>query len=287
MIRNQKFNKTYIDTELEKLNAALPGRTRIFIAGGAAMAFYGLKEATKDIDVVVEKRTQLRALVSALRTMGYKRPKGSLGTTYTKMRANAILENTDGFRWDIFERVIAGKLSLSRSMISRSRTLYDKTKLHVRSLSNEDILLLKSVTGRELDLDDMRIVAESGINWNYVKTECQAQASRTGRIWEDALCQQLIELRERMGITAPIEKSICAIADQKILENWIVQKVGAGINTAKDLAGSAGEPDSAIREAISSLIRKGKLSVDRSQRMHRFRLPKRRKTRIKRDKQGS
>jgi hypothetical protein len=127
LIRNQKFNKRYIETELEKLNAALPRRTRIFIAGGAAMAFYGLKEATKYIDVVVEKRAQLRALVSALLAMGYKRPKGSVGATYTKMRANAILENTDEFRWDIFERVIARKLSLSRGMISRSRILYDKT----------------------------------------------------------------------------------------------------------------------------------------------------------------
>ena len=187
MIRNQKFNKRYIETELEKLNAALPRRTRIFIAGGAAMAFYGLKEATKDIDVVVEKRAQLRALVSALRAMGYKRCKGSVGGTYTKMRANAILENTDGFRWDIFERVIARKLSLSRGMISRSRILYDKTRLHLRSLSKEDIFLLKSVTERDLDLEDMRIVAESGIHWNHVKIECQAQASRTGRTWEDAL----------------------------------------------------------------------------------------------------
>jgi hypothetical protein len=237
------------------------------------MALYRLKEATKDIDVVVERRAELHSLVSALRVVGYKRPPGSVGETYTKMKASAILENTDGFRWDIFERVIAGKLSLSRGMISRSRILYDKTKLRVRSLSNEDIFLLKSVTGRELDLDDMRIVAESGINWNHVKTECQAQASRTGRIWEDALCEQLIELRERMRITAPIEKSICEIADQKILENWIIQKVRAGINTVKDLARSADESDSVIREATKRLIRKGNLRVDRRAKTNRFRLP--------------
>jgi hypothetical protein len=131
LIRNQKFNKRYIEIELEKLNAALPKRTRIFIAGGAAMAFYGLKEATKDIDVVVEKRAELRALVSVLRALGYKCPKGSVGATYTKMRANAILENTDGFRWDIFERVIARKLSLSKGMINRSRILCDMTRLHL------------------------------------------------------------------------------------------------------------------------------------------------------------
>ena len=284
MIRNQTFNKQYVETELEKLNAALRKSCRIFVAGGAALAFYGLKEATKDIDIVVERRTELHSLVSALRAAGYKRPTGSLGTTYAKMRASAILENTDGFRWDIFERLIARRLSLSQGMIDRSYVLYDKTRLHVRSLSKEDVFLLKSVTDRDLDLEDMRIVAESGINWKHVKMECQAQASRTGRIWENALCEKLKELRERMKIAAPIEKSICEIADQKILENWIIRKIGAGVNTVKDLARTAGEPESAIREAISRLIRKGKLSVDRSQRMHRFRLPKRGKTRIKRDK---
>jgi hypothetical protein len=287
LIRDQKFNRRYIEMELEKLNAALTRRTRVFVAGGAAMAFYGLKEATKDIDVVVEKRTELHSLVSALRALGYKRPTGLVETTYAKMRASAILENTDGFRWDVFERVIARKLSLSKGMISRSRILYDETKLHLRALSKEDIFLLKSITGRDLDLEDMRIVAESGINWNDVKIECQAQASRTGRIWEDALCEKLIELGERMKIAAPIEKSICEIADQKILENWIIRKVGTGINTVKDLARTAGEPESAIREAISRLIRKGNLSVDRSKRMHRFRLPKRRKTHIKRHKHRS
>lgn len=273
--------------ELEKLNAALPNRTRIFVAGGAAMAFYGLKEATKDIDVLVEKRTELRSLVSALCALGYKHPRGSVGPTYANMRANAILENTDGFRWDIFERVIARKLSLSRGMIERSRILYDNTMLHVRSLSKEDIFLLKSATERDLDLEDMRIVAESGINWNHVQIECQAQGSRTGRIWENALCEKLIELRERMKIAAPIEKSICQIADQKILENWIIRKVGAGINTVNDLARIAGEREPVITEAISRLIRRGNLKVDRSTKMHRFRLPKRRKTRIRHDKHRS
>jgi len=147
----------------------------------------------------------------------------------------------------------------------------------VRSLSKEDIFLLKSVTDRDLDLEDMRIVAESGINWNQVKMECQAQASRTGRIWEDALCEKLIELRERMKIAAPIEKSICRIADQRILEKWIMHKVGAGINTVKDLVREAAEPESMIRGAISRLIRKGDLTVDRSKKMYRFRPTARRR----------
>jgi len=156
-------------------------------------------------------------------------------------------------------------------MINRSHILYNTPTLHVRSLSKEDIFLLKSVTDRDLDLEDMSIIVESGINWNQVKIECRAQASRTGRIWEDVLCEKLIGLRERMKIAAPIEKPICQIADQRILENWVMRKVGAGINTVTDLARDAAEPESVIRKAISRLIRKGDLTVDRSKKMRRFR----------------
>jgi hypothetical protein len=116
----------------------------------------------------------------------------------------------------------------------------------------------------------MSIIVQSGINWNQVKRECHAQASRAGRIWEDALCEKLIELRERMNIAAPIEKSICETADQRILEDWVIRKVEDGINTVKDLARGAAEPESVVREAISSLIRKGCLTVDTSKKTHRF-----------------
>lgn len=276
MIRNQ-FNKDYIENELQKLSTLLRRRTRLFVAGGAAMAFYGLKEATKDIDVVVERRSGLHSLMSALRTGGYAYPKHGLGFTYTRMRAKAILENGDGFRWDIFERVIANKLSLSKGMVSKSHVIFNKAKLHVRSLSKEDIFLLKSVTERDFDLDDMRIVAESGIDWNRVKTECHSQASRSERIWEDALCEKLIDLRERMNVVSPIEKSICRIADQRILERWIIKRVGAGVNTVNDLAREAGEPKWVIRKALAELVEKRDLGVKREGRLHTFALATRAK----------
>ena len=75
-----------------------------------------------------------------------------------------------------------------------------------------------------------------------------------------------------MKIAAPIEKTICEISDQRILENWIIRKVGTGINTVKGLAKDAAEPQLTIREATSRLIRKGDLKVDRSKKTHTLRL---------------
>ena len=45
MIKRRSFNRLYVQNELRKVAAELTQKTTVFIAGGAAMAFYGLKEA--------------------------------------------------------------------------------------------------------------------------------------------------------------------------------------------------------------------------------------------------
>lgn len=270
MIRRRSFNRLYVENELRKIATALTHKTTIFVAGGAAMAFYGLKEATKDIDVVVHTRDDAKSIVLALRKLGYTDPRHRIAVNYRRMKASAILENHDGFRWDIFEGVIAGKLSLSMGMTRRSQKLFDNGNLQASLLRKEDIFLLKSVTERDLDVEDMGISAESGVDWDVIAKECRSQALHSPIIWEDALCSRLMDLKNRRGIISPIEKEICRIADQKILEAWITRKVSEGLCTVKDLAVDAGEPEHVIRKAIRRLVRKKVLTANRSAKPHRF-----------------
>lgn len=51
MSNRRNFNLEYIEKELEKLSFSLENEMTIYVAGGCAMAYYKLKEATKDIDV--------------------------------------------------------------------------------------------------------------------------------------------------------------------------------------------------------------------------------------------
>ncbi|MFH0849127.1 MAG: DUF6036 family nucleotidyltransferase [archaeon] len=273
MSEARNFNRSYIENELHKLDTKLSKKTTLHVAGGAAMAFYGLKEATKDIDVIVRSETQRDSLVQALHDMSYSEP-GRVTAIYAQMEATATLENQDGFRWDVFNRIVAHKLSLSRNMITRSQRVLTSGRLEVRLLSKEDIFLLKSVTDRERDLEDMGIVAESGIDWKIVAAECSSQAAESTMIWEDALCDRLTQLREKRGIVSPIEKNICRIADKKIAEKWIIEKVEAGAETVNNLAKESGEPERIIRNVIRELVRKKVLAVDRSTRPHRFTLRK-------------
>lgn len=96
MTERPNFDRQYIENELQKLAATLVEKNTVFIAGGAAMSFYGLKEATKDIDVVVQTKANVDSLVLALRALGYSDPRQGVTINYARMRATAILENIDG-----------------------------------------------------------------------------------------------------------------------------------------------------------------------------------------------
>jgi len=207
-----------VERELSAIARKLRQRTKVYLAGGAAMALINLKEATKDIDVVVETEAEVKSLLLALEQLGYKDPHDFVTINYQRMHARAIRQNADGFRWDIFEKVIAGKLSLSNDMIARASQYAKSTgTLQLSLLSKEDIFLLKSITEREGDLEDMRVIAESTVDWKVVARECRWQSDNSDTIWESAVCDRLQALRTKYGITTPIEKEICRSASRKIL----------------------------------------------------------------------
>ncbi len=181
------------------------------------MAVANLKEATKDIDVVVETSEEVHALESVLTNLGYSKATPNLEID-GRMRASVILQNPDGFRWDIFERVVAGKFHLSPGMKLRARTHETSTdRLVARLLSMEDVFLMKGVTEREGDLQDMATIAEHGMKWETIAKECDWQSKRSGRIWENSVCNSLKELKAKYRITSPVEKKICRSAEKKIL----------------------------------------------------------------------
>ena len=88
------------------------------------MAFYGLKVATKDIDIILTNQEDLNSLQTALSSIGYKEPNPIIITRpYNEMQTSAILENQDGFRWDLFLNKVCGKLTLSRDAEQSKPTL--------------------------------------------------------------------------------------------------------------------------------------------------------------------
>jgi hypothetical protein len=71
-------------------------------------------------------------------------------------------------------------------------------------LKNEDIFLLKCVTSRELDLEDMiNLVRDPKFDWDIVWTELQKQDKDTGNHVFGIILDNVDDLMERTGIDRP------------------------------------------------------------------------------------
>jgi len=275
LIKRPSFDKQYINAELDKLSTTVARSTTIFIIGGLALINYGLKVATKDIDVVLTKPADLEVLLNALESAGYDEPNDLLvSRPYHDMEISKIMENEDGFRWDIFVKKICNKLVFSDSMASRSTEFYSKAHVTLRIASKEDIFLFKGITNRAADLDDLRLLAESGLDWEMIRTECRHQSEASGRLWEDALVQNLIDLRERYGIISPIEKELRKIAEEKLIEDFIVKSVAAGLTTIKAISQAKNLPYYFVRECAIKMEEKSLLIFDKKTRPYRLSLVK-------------
>lgn len=128
MTKRRSFDKNYLKQEFDKLTAKTKQPLTLFLIGGGAMAFYGLKDTTKDIDIILTNIEELKNLKTTLETIGYKEPEPALITRpYNNMQTNAILENAEGFRWDLFVNKVCNALALSTTIKQRANQLYKVT----------------------------------------------------------------------------------------------------------------------------------------------------------------
>jgi hypothetical protein len=275
MTKRRPFDKNYLKQEFDKLNSKTKLPLTLFLIGGGAMTFYGLKDSTKDIDIILTSIEDLKNLKTTLETIGYKEPELVLITrAYSHMQTNAILENQDGFRWDLFINKVCNALTLSATMKQRANQLYKGDRLTVLITSKEDVFLFKGITERQADLEDMRILAESGLNWRIINQECQKQSAASGIPWEDALYQNLLDLKSKYKIESPIEKLLRTAAERKIIETTLLRELEKGNGTVKGITQKIKEPQSFVRTELNRLANKGLITVDKAHKPYKFLISK-------------
>jgi predicted nucleotidyltransferase len=178
MSREPSFKSSAIRQQFSELAALINDELTVYLIGGGALTLDDLKNATKDIDLIVRKESELQQLWSVLRSAGYE-PQGELAEEYDELAAAFILEKNHR-RFDVFHEQVAGVLYLSEPMISRSRHLFTEDGLSVRMVSLNDIFLFKSVANREDDVDDMIRIAEGGIDDDVIVEEVMIQLELLG-----------------------------------------------------------------------------------------------------------
>jgi hypothetical protein len=92
MTPRPQFDAADLEAELQELGATLRTEVTAFLIGGGAMAFRGLKDTTKDIDLVVTTETEFNQLLGALDAHGYEEV-SELDETYRQLGARLCVEN--------------------------------------------------------------------------------------------------------------------------------------------------------------------------------------------------
>ena len=228
----------------------------MYLLGGENMRLKGLKNLTKDCDIVVRDNTSFRLVKGALLKMNYEPLVNEYFSEDDKrINPSAILVHQYRSRMDLFTEQIANKLYLSEGMIRRAELQqFDRLKLGI--LSNEDVFLLKSLTEREGDIEDMAKLAQSpGFSWNVIVDEFIYQERETGKNFSRNLLDSLDLLNERTGIGPPFYKKLV----NRALENTIIDLVRSGKTTIREIADLIDYPEYTIRNKVNKLARQRRI----------------------------
>lgn len=247
----------FIEDLAKELGAA---KLRLFIFGGEAMRQRELKRSTKDVDILLEDITSFNLLSKAIGNLGYME-QTSVGdsTSYVQSFPRAVFVQESLPTIDLFTKQIMSAFRLTTGMISRSECKF-VGQLSICLLSDEDILLLKSVTEREGDIYDMVLLAaQPGFNWKVVLNELLAQEALGGRHYCLTLMQAVEEIERRNGIRTTIHRALEShCVDAAILHVLEIK----GSLKPNEMIGVLGYPEYTIRRHAERLFKLGEIARD-------------------------
>ena len=87
-------------------------------------------------------------------------------------------------------------------------TLYKEySNLTIKLSSNEDVFLLKSLSDREKDLPDNRMLIDTGLDWNVILKECVEQ-HRQDTKWIFWLFEQICRIENKYDVAIAAKPKI-------------------------------------------------------------------------------
>lgn len=180
--------------------------------GGTAMMFKGYKNSTKDIDLVFSKEEDRNLFIKAIRELGYKEQ--AIGKVYDEKRkqnsGKPLMFTRGEERFDLFVKNVFGyELKFSNENIKQRNDFLGKNELTVNLPMTEELILLKSITGREKDFEDIETIMEieKNVNWNLIVEKAVQQKKNNEWILID-LEETLQKLKEKYFIKKDIFERI-------------------------------------------------------------------------------
>ena len=206
------FDRQSLERLLEQLGEKLSSPVTAYLIGGCNMSVRGLKEVTKDIDLVLGSRKEFNLLKPAMEELGY-RADAELMQFAVYKDAVIVFLDASGSRIDLFIDTICQMLRLSASMKKRSMLHKAYGKLQVMLTSKEDIFLFKSLTERPQDVDDCLSLLSGGLDWDVIIDECVSQHRKDVK-WIFWLFEHVCRLERKEGAELPAHARIFDVCAQ-------------------------------------------------------------------------
>lgn len=205
---------------LIKIGNILEKRISVYAIGGTAMMLRSIKDSTLDIDFVFDRKSDRDEFIIALRKLGAK---DSNVTLIYGLKSNTpIVLEFENCRFDLFMNKIITSM-FSEKMKSRAEQIHEFGKnLIVKVADPHDLIIMKSVTSRTKDLDDIStIVNKNPIHWDIIVEEAKEQLSFGNERAVLSLGEKIEKLNNQKAITVPK-----AILDElwKLLKRQIGKK---------------------------------------------------------------
>jgi hypothetical protein len=129
----------------------------------------GLKDATKDIDLVCKDKEDKARMLEAARSLGFRivgpekrHARLGLGQCGCQGRSHS----------GHLRRHISYDFGLSEAMWSRGRSSRTLGKTEMRYAALEDIFILKLIANREKDIEDCEALAPAGLDYETHDSQC-------------------------------------------------------------------------------------------------------------------
>lgn len=165
-----RLNKKELLKNLALWDGFLKRRIRLIACGGTAMTLLGIKDSTKDIDLIVPVESEHAYLIKVLSELGYRNVTGRGWS------------RDDGFVFDLFPGKRVHTTELLESPLEKGNHALVKEYSHVYLgiLNDYDIIISKLFRGTEVDHEDCLMLAKHqrrSINWKELKMRFLETAS--------------------------------------------------------------------------------------------------------------
>jgi hypothetical protein len=203
-----------VEEILRGLAERLAEPVQVLVIGGAAMLEYGLKDVTKDIDLVCRDEAGKAGLLEAAKGLGFE----VVGPE--KRHARLGLDRVavkGGHTLDIFAGRISYDFSLSETMWQRGRKTRTIGKAEMRYAALEDIFILKLIANRPRDIEDCVALTSARMDYEAIYSEIEAQHAKAGtveeKIWVTYIEEGIGKLEEDYQTQVPIADRVSELAD--------------------------------------------------------------------------